>query len=233
MKTMAQAVEMARGLDHPFTVAFVLYHAALLYKACRLGNEAQRAGEEQIKVAQEACFSFWEATGNLYRAGGLVEQGRFAEARDGLVASLPRFEAHGAALGLPFYRSYLAEAYLGLGDLTQAQATLESAAAAIETSSERFHQPEVLRLQGVLALRAGDAAGARALIERSIALARSQSARAWELRSTTTLAQLLARSGQAAEGRARLAEVYGRFTEGFGTPDLVEAERLLSELETG
>ena len=231
-KTMARAIEMAHTLDHPFTVAFVLYHSALLNKACRLGNEAQRAGEEQIKVAQEECFSFWEATGNLYRAGGLVEQARYQEARDALVAALPRFEAHGAGLGLPFYRSYLAEACMGLGDLPQAHAALDAAAAAIEASSERFHEPEVWRLRGVLALREGDEAAARSHLERSITLARSQAAKAWELRSTMTLADWLARAGQATEGRDRLAEVYGRFDEGFATPDMMAAAALLRELES-
>jgi tetratricopeptide (TPR) repeat protein len=228
---MARAIEMAYVLDHPFSVCFVLYHSALLNKACRLGNEAQRAGEEQIAAAQEMGFSFWEATGHLFRAGGLVEQGRWQEARDELVAGLPRFEAHGAGLGLPFYRGYLAEAYLGLGDMEQARAVLESATTAIEASGERFHEPEVLRLRGVLAMRTGDQAGARAHLERSITLARAQGARAWVLRSTMTLAELLAGGEHAAQGRRRLAEVYSRFDEGAGTPDLVSAAALLKTLE--
>jgi hypothetical protein len=45
------------------------------------------------------------------------------------------------------------------------------------------------------------------------------------------LAQLLAKAGHAAEGRDRLREVYGRFTEGFGTPDLVDAAALLKTFD--
>jgi hypothetical protein len=41
---------------------------------------------------------------------------------------------------------------------------------------------------------------------------------------------LLARAGRAAEGRDRLAEVYGRFTEGFATPDMAAAADLLRDL---
>ena len=230
LKTMARATEMAYSLNHPFTVCFVLWHSGLLNKACRLGAEAQLGGEEQIALAREQAFSFWEAAGNLYRAGGLVEQGRYQEARDQLVAALPHFEAHGSAIGLPYFRSYLAEACLGLGELSQAQAALDSAAAVIESSNERFHQPEMLRLRGVLAMRNGEDAEAREHLERSITLSRALGTRSWELRSTMTLAELLARTGHSAEGRERLAEVYGRFDEGFGTPDLVAARVLLKEL---
>jgi hypothetical protein len=54
------------------------------------------------------------------------------------VAGLAHFEAHGAALGLAFYRSFLAEACLGLGLLDEAQAALDGAYAAIAASSERL-----------------------------------------------------------------------------------------------
>ena len=229
-KTMAQAIEMAYSIDHPFTVCFLLWHTCLLNKACRLGNEAQRAAEEQVSVAREQAFSFWEACGNLYRAGGLVEQGRFQEAKDQLVVSLPHFEAHGSAIGLPYFRSYLAEACLGLGEMDQARQALDSAMAAIDTSNERFHEPEVHRLRAVLAMRTGDDAAALEHLERSIALSRELGTRAWELRSTTTLAEMLARAGRGGEGRDRLAEVYRRFDEGFETPDLVAARTFLHQL---
>jgi predicted ATPase len=44
------------------------------------------------------------------------------------------------------------------------------------------------------------------------------------------LARLWRGQGKAGEARALLAPVYGRFTEGFGTPDLIEAKALLDEL---
>jgi serine/threonine protein kinase/tetratricopeptide (TPR) repeat protein len=230
LRTMAQAVEMTHALKQPFMLAFVLYHSALLHKTCRLGNEAQRAGEAQIAVAREQGFSFWEATGTLYRAGGLVEQGRHQDASEQIVAGLARFEAHGAALGLPFYRSYLAEACLGLGELDAAEAALAGARAAIETSAERFHEAEVQRLQGVLALQRGDHAAAREHLEQAIATSRAQGARGWELRATLWLDELMARSGHEREGRERLAAIHATFDEGFQTPDLLAAAARLQAL---
>jgi adenylate cyclase len=38
--------------------------------------------------------------------------------------------------------------------------------------------------------------------------------------------------GKVADARQRLAEIYGWFTEGFGTADLQEAKALLEELQS-
>jgi hypothetical protein len=49
----------------------------------------------------------------------------------------------------------------------------------------------------------------------AFAVARAQSALAWELRSTMVLARLLREGGQRDHARHTLALVYDRFTEGF------------------
>jgi predicted ATPase len=64
-------------------------------------------------------------------------------------------------------------------------------------------------------------------------MARSMGAKAWELRTTMSLAQLLASKGRREEARAMLAEIYNWFTEGFDTADLKDARALLDELSAG
>ena len=64
----------------------------------------------------------------------------------------------------------------------------------------------------------------------AIEIARQQGAKSWELRTTTSLAKLLDKQGKRAEARAMLSEIYGWFTEGFDTADLIEAKALLDEL---
>ena len=49
----------------------------------------------------------------------------------------------------------------------------------------------------------------------------------WELRATTSLARLCQRQGRGGEARDALAAVCTSFTEGFATPDLIEAKALL------
>ena len=57
-------------------------------------------------------------------------------------------------------------------------------------------------------------------------------AKAWELRATISLAQLLDKQGRREEARKMLADIYSWFTEGFDTADLKDAKALLDELST-
>ena len=53
----------------------------------------------------------------------------------------------------------------------------------------------------------------------------------WEVRAAADLARLLAAKGERTQARDLLAPIYGWFTEGFETPDLVEARELLGALQ--
>ena len=57
-------------------------------------------------------------------------------------------------------------------------------------------------------------------------------AKAYELRTTMSLARLLASEGRRDEAHAMLAAIYNWFTEGFDTADLKDAKALLDELSS-
>ena len=76
----------------------------------------------------------------------------------------------------------------------------------------------------------GDPAGAEHAYIASLDWARTQQAKSWELRTAMSYARLLRDQGRVAEAYELLAPVYGWFTEGFDTGDLVEAKALLEEL---
>jgi predicted ATPase len=73
-------------------------------------------------------------------------------------------------------------------------------------------------------------AEAQDCFERAIAIARKQSAKSWELRSTMSLARLRAKQSHREEACAMLANIYNWFTEGFDTADLIDAKALIDEL---
>jgi predicted ATPase len=64
----------------------------------------------------------------------------------------------------------------------------------------------------------------------SLEVSRNQGALSWELRTATSLANLRSTQGRSDEAHGLLAPIYGRFTEGFDTADLMTAKRLLDTL---
>jgi ATP/maltotriose-dependent transcriptional regulator MalT len=115
------------------------------------------------------------------------------------------------------------------GDLDAALHLIDECLEQIERPGwqERVDLAEVLRLKGWMLARQGKNEEAETYLRASIDCARQQQARSWELRSSTTLAALLAERGQRDVARELLAAIYGWFTEGFGTKDLKDAKALL------
>lgn len=129
---------------------------------------------------------------------------------------------------LPLYLTATAEQCGQSGDAATAAAMLERAAEIVNLTNSRWCEAEILRLQAHYGAR--DAEHAVALLRSSLAIARDQGAKLWELRTATDMARLLRDLGDTAGARAVLAPVYGWFTEGLGTPNLVAARKLLDEI---
>jgi predicted ATPase len=95
-------------------------------------------------------------------------------------------------------------------------------------------EAELYRLKGELLLMRAtpDASEAERCLRSAIDVARVQSALSWELRATTSLARLLADNGRRDEAPESLAAIHGRFTEGFETADLKDAQTMLERLRS-
>jgi class 3 adenylate cyclase len=118
--------------------------------------------------------------------------------------------------------------------LEQLDVAEEALATIREDERQAFYGSEVHRLAGEIALHRSPAARdvAEAAFRRAVDVARQQSATSLELRAATCLAQRLVQDGKRGEGRALVADLYGRFTEGFDTRDLTAARTLLNELRS-
>ncbi len=107
----------------------------------------------------------------------------------------------------------------------------------VKKTGERIREAELYRLKGELTLQS-KVQGPKSKVEeeagecflRAIDLAQKQQAKSWELRASTSLAQLWQEQGKQAEAHKLLSEIYTWFTEGFDTKDLQEAKALLEDL---
>jgi hypothetical protein len=128
----------------------------------------------------------------------------------------------------------------GLGPLVEAVAEagrIAEGLAMVEAGLIQFepgcYTPELLRLKGELLLRQDAlsvADAAQELFRQALDAARRQEALSWELRAVMSLARVLRHHGRPTDAVACLEPIYFRFTEGFGTSDLIAARQLLEEL---
>jgi hypothetical protein len=93
--------------------------------------------------------------------------------------------------------------------------------------------PELLRVWAYRLLRDCNKraqSGAEAMLLHSFKLAQRQDAKAWELRTATTLASFYRQSGRVPEARAVLEPALAQFKQGHDTRDVQAAINVLSVL---
>jgi class 3 adenylate cyclase/predicted ATPase len=228
-----EQVELARTLGHPFNLAFSLTtgSAALLQRgelerARAWVEEARAIGEEHaLQYVLRMFVPLW--------AGQIeVAEGRYEAGCRKLTAAWEYFSAAGGAVLAPLFHLTRARACMDTGRLDTARALLDQAHVCIRDTGHRMHEAEVYRIEAQLELLqpGADRVAAERLLQRSIEIARVQSARGWELRSALMLARLWHAQGRSRAAHELLAPVYAWFTEGLGTRDLRESRALLAEL---
>jgi predicted ATPase len=234
LRASQETRKLALSIDHPFSLAYAQHHISWLYHNLRLPAETQAASEEGIQTAAAQGFAMFHATGTLYKGAAMLLEGRPHEALPLLTRGLDAYRATGAGLALPYYLSILGDAYLQADRPDDARDALDEGLATAERTDELCQKAELYRLKGELALRTGSQNGdAEEHFRQAIGTARDQLSKAWELRATTSLARLCQQQGRRDEARQMLSDTYGRFTEGFDTPDLKCAKALLDELDAG
>jgi predicted ATPase len=161
-----------------------------------------------------------------------VEQNRAESGLQKMAESITFHQSIGGTAGEPWRRGMLAQGYLLMGRVGDAESELCRATEAAEQTGQHFFDAELNRIGGELALRSSsqDHATADRQLRKAIEIARAQETRWWELRATVTLAQLLLATGRKDEAQAMLTNIYNCFSEGFDTADLKDTIALLSEL---
>jgi class 3 adenylate cyclase/tetratricopeptide (TPR) repeat protein len=223
----------AHADGHAFSLVWALTFSAYVFAYRREPERLlERLGEADRLAREQGLAFIYQVSVPQARGLAALQQGRPREAiallRDG-IASWTKVGGH---VRVPYVKSALAEAVALDGDLDGALDLIDECVGQIERPSwqERLWLAEVLRLKGWMLMRRGRHEEAEAQLRASIECARAQQAKAWELRSATTLAGLLAQLGRRAAARELLAPVVGWFSEGADTTDVIEARALLEEL---
>jgi predicted ATPase len=235
MRRIETGLRRARELAQPFGVAQILWTRALIAQGCGDPVGCESSAQSLIELCEREDIALWLAGGRILRGWALAEQGEPAAGIVSIHQGLDDFSATGTALIRPYNLALLAEALGRRGRVGDGLAVVAEALAIAQGTGERWYEAELYRLQAEMRLQLGGAEAdeAETGLQRALAIARGQQARALELRAAIGLARLWREQGRQRDARALLAPVYGAFTEGLDTADLKAARVLLVALARG
>ena len=167
-----------------------------------------------------------------YVGWAMVRAGETAEGLARLAEAERQLFALGAVVHATFVLGLRADGLLIAGDYTSGLEQIDRALAMAGEGGELVYLPQLHSIRAGLLVKLGGVSDpeAEASLQKALAIARQTDAKGFELVAATALARLWAEQGRRAQAQELLAPIYGWFTEGFDTPDLVEAKALLDEL---
>jgi tetratricopeptide (TPR) repeat protein len=177
-----------------------------------------------------ALFSIGDTAGNKE---GSIPEGFSGERADGISkmrAGMEFLAASGVRMWATPYSAVLADVLIRRGEREEASRWISWALEFGGLSGIRHTEPELRRLKGEILAAEGRLEEAQAGFERAMALAREQGALSLELRIGMSLARFWQARGTQREGQTLVSDIYGKFTEGFETADLIAAGSLLASL---
>jgi predicted ATPase/DNA-binding winged helix-turn-helix (wHTH) protein len=231
MRVAADAVRVAQTIDKPVSLIFALFHSACPIALLATDLPAAESSvmlllDLSIKHAMEP----WRTLGRSFL--GMLLCKKHSDKSQGIKmirTALSELPENSFNLHYVHILADLADA-LGLsGQTEQGLVTIEQALTRCNRTKEAWCVPELMRVKGELFLQEGDSqtGAAKDHFLHAIDLAEQQGALSWQLRAAMSLARVKQPNDRGVDPRQILARVYGKFTEGFGTRDLVSARELI------
>jgi DNA-binding SARP family transcriptional activator len=186
----AEALNLAEGLEHPFSLGYALTFASWL--ALDSGDEdlAGSHSERVAELADERQLGFLQPIGTILRGWRLVAAGDPNEGIATIGEGIDVYRRSGQPLYLPWSLRLLAEVCLRESRSDEAGAALAEAFDVVENTEQRFLEADLHRLQGELALAAGNTADAESRFATALEIARGQGAAPLERQAAAGLDRL-------------------------------------------
>jgi predicted ATPase/class 3 adenylate cyclase len=236
----ATAVEVAHRLGHPYTLAYTLFHVGFFDLWRRELELVHERASGVLEIAKEHDYHIWRALALVLQGVAMTGLG---DVEEGLLQTDQGLALYQGLKTPPMFWPLLlfikGEALAlggrpadGLGPVDRALEMTTTFASTPGSGGRNPLEPELLLLKGDLLLAVSDVDGAEACFKSALDAAESWGGRMSRLRAATRLTRLWRAVGRRPDGSDVLRNIYGQFTEGLDTPDLVEARALLDGLDT-
>jgi class 3 adenylate cyclase/tetratricopeptide (TPR) repeat protein len=225
-----EAVSIADERQHAFTIAWAM-QVRLWFEVNRgeLDN-AERTGTQLLAFCDLHAYEARKSVGLIYRGFGRIAAGRYREGIDDVKQGFALWTTTGGKFNMSLWNALAAHFLIETGRYSEADEFVASAEAAQRDTEERAYDAEVLRLRGKLLAASGNASAAIANFRDSIALAQRRGTRLFALRSAIDWVRAARTIEEKRDAGRELRSIYGWFTEGFDTTDLIAGRTLLDEV---
>ncbi|HET9683644.1 MAG TPA: hypothetical protein VFP15_06040, partial [Gemmatimonadaceae bacterium] len=228
---VTQALALAQEVPHPEARGFARLFGGFVHQFLGDVDATLRYSETVLELARERDIATTLAWGMVLHGWAVAMQGRVDEGVAEINASLAGQLAAGSLVARPQFLALLADVYSRAGRYDDVLMAVSEGLTCSASTADHYWDSELERFRGEAMFHlGGDDAGIAACFERAMLDARSRSAKSLELRAATSAARFHQARGNPALARETLSGVYGWFTEGFDTTDLLAARTLLESL---
>jgi class 3 adenylate cyclase/predicted ATPase len=232
LRICAEARHYADASRHPFSEAFA---RTISLRVHQLRGEAAIVADQAnaaIAFCEKHEFAHYLAMALILRGWAIAQQGEFEKGIAAMQEGLEKERATGALLYESYALGLLADACIKNERYGQAFCFLEQAQLRFDKkNSARFYAAEIYRLLGETYLRSHQDLGqAERFFFKGLKLAREQQAKSLQLKLCVSIYDLYELRQNARKYRSKLGEIYGFFSEGFDTTDLVRGKARLKNI---
>jgi predicted ATPase/DNA-binding winged helix-turn-helix (wHTH) protein len=225
--TARYAISEAERLRQPLSLSLSLLFAIPVFIWIGDWITAERMVDRFIDHTARYALGPHHAVAIGMKGELLMRRGDVTGGVDHLCRSRTTLQAARYRMLATVFATTLAEARALLNQFDEALRVIDEGIAEIGEGGETFYVPEMLRVKGHILRSLGRLAEAEASLQESLELSRKQGALGWELRAALTLGKLWRDAGRASDARALVEQLYGRYSEGYASRDLVAARRFL------
>jgi predicted ATPase/class 3 adenylate cyclase len=233
LERASRAVALATELEHPFTLAYALFHTGFLHLWRREPELVRDRAVGLLDVADEHDLQIWRALGTCLLGAAKTGLGRSEEGLTEIGEGIAFYQGlRTPPVFWPLILFVRAGACARSGREAEGLGFIEDAIEIADQGSGLTLLPEFYSLKGSLmaALPEANGRGAEDWFLRAFTVAQELDARTPQLRAAIGLCRSQRERGDAQHANELLSGVYATFTEGFTTPDLIDAGDLLKSL---
>ena len=230
------AIDLACELRHPFSKAYALGCAAWLDAYRRAPEPMAAHATATIELSTAQALGFWLVWGMIFAGRAVFDAGQTAAGAKHIEEALATYRGIGSGMVVPYFLALLSEVESANGDTQSALARLDDARRLIADGGEAFMAAEIDRLEGEIRRQRAappdrdETVAIERLFARALSVAQQQGNRIFALRAATSLAEMQAARGAAADAATMLGAAIDAIPDRSETPDLARAHALARTL---